>query len=402
MIMRLFVFAVLVILNIGTSLLSFGQTKETIDTLATATLPSMQVSLLTCGPGEELYSSFGHTAIRIKNSQENIDAVYNYGTFNFRDSLFYVKFTLGKLDYYLAKDYYADFVAGYHYEGRSVQEQVLNITQEDAQQLYRYLENNLLPQNKYYRYDFIHDNCATRVRDAFEQSLGTSFVWGDIIGNKKVSFRNVINDYLANNHWSRLGINILLGSNIDSAMSTHTAMFLPDFLFSSLATAKLSSQSVVKESSVIIEGNKPQSEWNGALILGIVVLVLAVIIYNVKSFYAFRIIFSRIVLAVMGLLGVLILFMWLGTEHQACNNNYNILWAVPTHIIIAFLTFTGKSWIRLYAMASISLLIVAILVHILGIQVMPLFELLPWFMVLMLIYMDMYRRSLIANSSANS
>lgn len=377
---------------------AFGQTSNTDTSAAQSIQPTKQISLLTCGTGDELYSSFGHTAIRIKELHTHKDIVYNYGTFNFRDSLFYVKFTLGKLNYYLAKDYYEDFLYGYRMEGRSVKEQVLDLSNEEIDRLYNFLEYNALPQNREYKYDFVHDNCATRVRDAFENALGPSLVMGNVVGEKKVSFRNVINEYLAQNHWSRLGINILLGSNVDSLMTSRSAMFIPFFLERSLGSAQLASKPVVSKTQTILEAKPQATNFNIPLIIGCLILFLAVLVYNVKSLEKFRNTLSRIFLFIFGLLGFLILFMWLGTEHQACNNNYNILWAVPTHLIVSFLAFKGKPWARLYAMFAISLLIVAILVHILGLQVMPLIELIPWFMILMLVYIDLYKQSMIGRT----
>lgn len=377
-------------------LLPFVGHAQIIDSVKIDTLnqtPTKQISLLTCGVGAELYSSFGHTAIRVKDLKTHKDIVYNYGTFNYNDSLFYVKFTLGKLEYYLARDYYEDFVSMYKMEGRSVKEQVLNISNEEAEQIYHYLEHNALPQNRSYKYDFIYDNCATRVRDVFENALGTSFRYADVVGDKKVSYRSIINEYLANNHWSRWGINILLGSNIDSSMNKRSALFLPELLFAALDKGKLGPQAVVGKNNLIIEGKAAETTPNIPLYMGIAILVIAMIVFNVKSMERIRIPFSRCILFLMGLIGVLILFMWLATDHQACANNYNILWAVPTHLIVAFLPYKGKLWSRMYALASMSLLIVAILVHILGLQVMPLIELLPWFVMLMLIYADMYKVS---------
>lgn len=364
------------------------------NTLTRSVHSTKQISLLTCGVGKDLYTSFGHTAIRIKYLQNNKDIVYNYGTFNFSDSLFYVKFTLGKLNYYLNKESFNDFIYAYQVENRSVKEQVLNLDEEDIDEIEQFLEYNALPQNRDYKYDFVFDNCATRVRDVFENVLAPQFVYGDILQDNKVSFRAVINEYLAQQHWARLGINLLLGSQMDSLMNTGSALFLPDLLHGAMASATLNSKEVVAKDITLNEGQPIQKNTNWPLIVGIVLLCFSLIVFNVKSLAGIRNLWSRLILFVFGALGLLMLFMWLGTDHRACSNNYNILWAVPTHFFAAFLKFKGKPWVRLYAFASISLLIVAILVHILAIQVMPLIEIIALFIILMLVYIEMYKQSI--------
>jgi len=378
-------------------LLSAGQLLYGQDTTAAASAPAAprkQISLLTCGVGEELYTAFGHTAIRIRDVETGSDVVYNYGTFNFYDSLFYVKFTLGKLNYYLDKEYFGDFVESYRMDQRMVKEQRLSLGDEEIGMIEKFLEHNVLPQNREYRYDFVFDNCATRVRDVFQNVLAPQFSYGDIMQGKKVSFRSVINEYLAQQHWPRLGINLLLGSQVDSLMNNESALFLPDLLHGAMSGATYNRKPVVFQEQVLLEGAPVPAVTNWPMIMGIILLVFSLLVFNIKALAPVKHIWSRIVLFVFGFLGLLMLFMWLGTDHQSCRNNFNILWAVPTHFIMAFLSFRHRAWVRLYAFAAISLLIVAIIVHILGIQVMPLVEILPWFFIAMLIYIDMYKQSI--------
>src|SRR5580765_926960 len=86
----------------------------------------IRLSIITCGPGDELYSLFGHTALRITDSSNNSDIVYNWGTFSFDEPNFYLKFLRGNLLYYVSADNFSDFLYEYSYEHRSVYEQVLN------------------------------------------------------------------------------------------------------------------------------------------------------------------------------------------------------------------------------------------------------------------------------------
>lgn len=377
-----------------------SSTHSEIDSISVnAPSENLIISILTCGPGSELYSSFGHTGVRIINKIYNTDEVYNYGTFNYGDPNFYSNFTLGKLNYYLTKSTYRDFIAEYKYDNRSVREQVLDINTKDADGILKYLENNLKPENRYYAYDFIYDNCATRVRDIFPRAIGMNFVFNDVMGKKEISYRNIINEYLQNLHWARTGINILLGSPVDSNMSNEGSMFLPDFLHSGLSLAKYYGGNIVKSDVILNAGQKPAKDpINQPLLVTIALLGLTVVSKYFKVLNGLQPFIFKTVLFISGLLGVIIAFMWLFTNHQSCNDNFNILWAFPANIVIAFLDPKGKSWSRLYGLLGITLLIVALIVHGLGIQNLPLVEMLPLMLSLFVIYFDMYQKSLVVRT----
>ena len=122
---------------------------------------SIRISLLTCAPGEEIYSLFGHTAIRYENPSQGIDVVFNYGLFSFNTPNFILRFSLGETDYQLGATDYAHFAAEYAFFGRSVWQQTLNLTEREKAELIRLLQENYRPENRVYRYNFFYDNCAT-------------------------------------------------------------------------------------------------------------------------------------------------------------------------------------------------------------------------------------------------
>src|SRR5690606_19067908 len=124
------------------------------------------------GPGERLFEAFGHSAVRVKDPLHHIDFVYNYGTFNFNQPNFYINFAKGYLEYYLSKTTFDRFEQVYRYYNRSISEQVLNLSYPQKQEIFFFLEQNALPENRYYFYDYLYDNCSTRIRDAFEEVLG--------------------------------------------------------------------------------------------------------------------------------------------------------------------------------------------------------------------------------------
>jgi hypothetical protein len=356
---------------------------------------AVRISILTCGVGDELYSSFGHTGVRVTDSIKHTDEVYNYGTFNFSDPDFYTKFTLGKLPYYLDKSSYRDFMYTYVEEKRNVKEQVLDFTPEQKKATLAYLENNLKPENREYKYDFLFDNCATRVRDIFPKVLGTEFYFGDVLGGKKIRYRDILNQYLISKHWERFGINLLLGSKVDSIMTDEGSMFLPDFIHKGLVHAKYRGKHVVLQSSTILEHKHVFSPgFNGPLWMMIGLLILTALSFLVRSFRYLKAVLRFLILLVTGLLGIFMLFMWLATDHQACADNFNILWAVPTNVVIAFLAHKKRFWLRIYALAAISLVIVALIVHLIGFQQLPLIELAPLLLCLMYIYIDMYKQNI--------
>jgi hypothetical protein len=156
-----------------------------------------QVSLLTCDPGDELYSAFGHNAIRVLDKNSGQDFVFNYGTFDFNVPFFYVKFTQRTLDYMLSVTTFDRFLMEYNYNRRGVREQILDLSPEQTMEMYKFLQINYLPQNRFYRYDFFYDNCATRIRDAMEEILGDQLDWNeDYWQKKKLSETLLMNMYI--------------------------------------------------------------------------------------------------------------------------------------------------------------------------------------------------------------
>jgi hypothetical protein len=352
----------------------------------------LRISLLTCGVGEELYSSFGHTGVRVIDSVKGMDVVYSYGTFDFSDPDFYTKFIRGKLLYYASKDVFEGFMQEYVYEHRKVGEQVLLLNGEQKQKIYSFLEWNVLPENRYYKYDFLFDNCATRIRDIGPDILGAGFKFGRALPvDSKITFRNIIDQYLAYKDWERFGIDILLGSRIDKVMSNSDVMFLPDYLRDGLAGATLDGRKVAGETRVILPqgGDVMHGGVNGPFLLTCIIALLTIAGLTMNKLKVLGRVMSFILMLTTGLLGCLVLFMWLGTDHQACQNNWNILWALPTNIVFAF----RKKRKDRYALIAILLLVVSLFLHLLHIQELPLLELMPLMVALLFVYGTVLRRS---------
>lgn len=315
---------------------------------------TLKISLLTCGTGEELYSTFGHSAIRVVDRVNHTDIVFNYGTFEFGPD-FYIQFIRGKLPYMLDVQRIEDFMAEYQYEQRSVIEQPLNLSCEEKLALYDSLRINAQPQHRYYKYDFLYDNCSTRILDIVAAKTNDSLVIGDILPAEVPSFRNLLHVYLnrSGQYWSKLGIDILLGAKLDKEVTNRQSMFLPDYLMKGFDSARIAGQPLVSRHNTLLEQSpRPTATpflMRPVVIFSILLLLIAVLqFWGGKKTAGLLLAFDRLYFFALGAVGILLLFMWFGTEHIVCSNNMNLLWAIPTHLPIAFLLAKKKEWIRKY------------------------------------------------------
>jgi hypothetical protein len=315
---------------------------------------NLRISLLTCGPGADLYTVFGHSGLRVIDSAAHTDIVFNYGTFEF-DEDFYVNFTLGKLLYSVSEQSFRDFMIEYRVEQRSVIEQDLNLGCREKHQLYDALLTNAMPQNRDYLYQYLFDNCSTRPRDMVKKNAGDSVQFKRILPDPAPTFRNLLHVYLDNGkqYWSEFGIDLLLGSKIDRSVSNEESMFLPDYLMKGFDSATVASAPLVAAKRILIPA-APQADEGFVLtpaIVTIALLILGVIVTISKSKRAQNI-FDAIFFFVLGLMGCFMLFMWFGTDHELCASNYNVLWTLPTHIIMAFFIRRNSSFVKKYFAVS--------------------------------------------------
>lgn len=318
-----------------------------------------QFSVLTCTPGADLYSLFGHSAIRFQDSIGGkwIDVVYNYGTFIFDDD-FYYKFAKGKLDYILSLESFANFQFEYIQSGRGIFEQVLYLTKSQKQKLFDLLEQNVLIENRTYRYDFFYDNCSTRIRDmiiratADSDSDGLGFYAPDtaaIHGMNRINFsfvypgnityRQAIQRYLDFQPWSDFGIDLALGLPCDREIGKMGFMFLPDSLMNDLHFALLGDNALTgPDIELLPQEYEPSVDefFTPAFVMMAVLIIhvlLSIIFWKKGKTY---IITDRIIFFTTGILGVLVVFLWFFTDHQATKWNLNLLWASPISLLLAF------------------------------------------------------------------
>ena len=322
---------------------------------------SAQISILTCDPGNELYSTFGHTGIRVMDPQLGLDSVFNYGIFDFKTEGFYIKFLRGKLDYILGKQSYSRFLREYNYYKRSVYEQVLDLDSIDRQKVYDFLTHNALKENRAYKYDFFFDNCSTRPKDVLEKSVGIPF--NTEPSNK--SFRNLLDEFLPGLPWSDFGIDLVIGSIADRKATQFESTFLPAYFMKALDTRKNGSTDLVKGKSTILDFSKEMQTrfkrpwFTPMLVFGILLCIEVLIFLFVKKKSRLVIAYDRLWYIIMGLASVLLLIMWFLTDHLATKANWNILWVHPFFLILGF----RKSYInnRILLLVSASLLILTLI-----------------------------------------
>jgi hypothetical protein len=319
---------------------------------------SLRISLLTVAPGNELYSTFGHTAIRLTDLKNGYDIVFNYGTFDFNTDWFYLKFALGQLDYLLTIQKFENFMESNIEEKRSVTEQLLSIPRVNKAIMVTLLLENYQPQNRSYRYKFFTDNCATRVRDV----LAFAFLDKETLRKPKIaadsSFRTLFTSYLTKMPWSCFGIELVLGKMTDNKAG-YDAMFLPDILKLTLSQAsEFEEHKVVAEEEVIYKGENAEikNSWFTPVIMALLVLISTIVI---QFFPSGSHIFDRVYFLVFGLLGLFITSLSVLSHHQELNWNFVILLFLPTNIYLTFVK-SQKNMAK-YAAVAFSLTTLALL-----------------------------------------
>ena len=325
----------------------------------------IRISLLTCTPGEELYSTFGHTAIRVTDSSSVTDYVFNYGTFNFEEPGFYTKFVRGKLLYYLSVENFQDFQYAYQAENRGITEQVLNMSPAEKISLMEALNENAKDQNKYYKYDFFLDNCTTRARDVLDKFKPTHPVFNPVMP-PGTRFRQAIHQYLDRNekYWSKLGIDLLLGEPTDAVMTTAQSQFLPDNLMESFDSSNANHELVLSSTNLYpVQQQKSSGSFFTPMIVFSLLFILIVLLHfsTNQRVSVFLQGFNGVFFFLTGAMGLLFIFMWTGTDHSMTKNNYNLMWAWPTNTIIAFFVNSKQKWARKYFGISSILLILVLL-----------------------------------------
>lgn len=337
---NLFIFLYLIIFFLCAPVVA-AQTQEQREN----TPDSVRISLLTCAAGQEIYSLFGHTAIRYENYTRGIDAVFNYGIFNFNAPNFVFRFALGETDYQLGVSDYERFTAEYNYLGRDVWQQTLNFTPKEKERLITLLEENYRPENRVYRYNFFYDNCATRPRDLIEKAIDGNLQYADNMTdtNIGISFRDLLHKYSEGHPWSRFGMDLCMGSKADKPIDRRLMMFVPFYVQEYFNKAQIIDKNkqarplVLTEEKIIITGDGETGQLSegftpmqAALLLFI--LVGGATIYGLrcgKTLWGI----DLVLFFAAGVAGCILAFLALFSEHPAVSPNYLLFVFHPLHLL---------------------------------------------------------------------
>jgi hypothetical protein len=317
---------------------------------------SAKIYLITLSPGSETYAAFGHSALRVSDPHRGFDYVYNYGTFDFETSNFYLKFGFGRLMYFLSISNYNDFYTAYKMWGQAMWEQKLNLTNKEKWQLMSNLQKNYQTEERFYRYGFFRDNCSTRIRDIIEKSVDGKLLYDTSFIKRPESFRMLFSAYLQKDPWVLFGIDILLGKGTDSIAGIRDYMFLPANMMNLFTSAKISDRGTMRplsQNPVLLypttltfdEPNPLTSPVAIFCALLCIVLIFSFIGFKKNRYFKW---FDVVLYLITGLLGLLLFVMMLFSWHPEVWTNSNIVWANPVNLVFAVgLIFSSKArWLR--------------------------------------------------------
>lgn len=337
--------------------------------------PDARISVITCGPGTDLYAQFGHSAFRVQDPSQGLDWVYNYGTFDFDTPNFYMKFARGKLLYALSRTDFPNFLYTYQLEGRWVSEQLLDLDQGQKAVLFEFLERNHRPENRYYQYDFLDENCATKIPDVLGEVLGPGLDMVTGFSGDGSTYRELIQENLQANSWSSLGIDLALGAVVDRKASPLGYSFLPEYVRQLVGGATLKGEPLIlRERDILDLPNPVNIRYFTAnpLFWSLLLLVFTATISWIDFQNGSR---SRwmdfLLFLTTGLTGLLIAFLWFFTDHTSTAWNFNILWAFPVNGYIAFILLQKKKpddRLQRYLMALLGLIGVCLILWVTGVQ----------------------------------
>ena len=294
--------------------------------------PNTTVSVITCGTGDEMYSLFGHTALRIRDVTNQIDEVYNYGTFDFNTPNFYLKFIKGDLQYMATSNTYEDFIAEYVYEKRPVYEQILNLSQEQKQHLFTTLNTTLSSDERFYTYKFIDKNCTTMVVNLLNKILGQNILVKTV--NTDITYREILYTCFQDHFYEKLGTSILFGGKVDQKA---TQLFLPSELQQSIQTTIYNNEPLCMENKTLLEFKENStpvfSLWNNYYSLCLILLVI--LVFNNPKLYMFY-------FFILGLMGLFLTLASIYSLHPELANNYNILLFNPALLLLLYFYFKNN------------------------------------------------------------
>jgi hypothetical protein len=347
----------------------------------------IKISILSIGEGQSLADAFGHTGIRIIDKKTNSDVVFNFGIYDYNAPNFYSNFVKGRPVYKLGVQNYISFINNYIKQDRYIIEHVINLDKKATQKIINLLVKNLEDPN--YIYDYLRDNCSTRVADLFikqtEQPQNTKI---DILTEN--SYRKLIHSKINENSWGALGIDLCLGAIMDRKISIKETLFLPEKLMQYLdSLIEKDSKSITKniifspQSSLLYNENLPNPLLINSLLS--VLLIFITFLNFKKSIWKKWI--DILIYFSSGTLGLLVIYLWFFSNHFASAQNFNFLWAFPFNLIMvyALLRENPPNWAVNFIKLNIILLVLLFIHWATGVQKYNI-TLLPIFIALLVRY----------------
>ncbi len=335
---KLFLFLTIIILSASPKLHS----QDTTD---------VELYLITCDPGTETYSHYGHSALRVVTPADNRDLVYNWGVFDFSTPNFAWKFAKGRLNYMLAVYPYKRFLKDYAYEQRSVYIQRINLENSEIEILLSLLAENLKPENIKYRYDFFYDDCSTRIRDLLEKSLGKSLVYVPIQTDDQPTFREKVGEYQKGYPWLDLGIDLIMGISADKKAYPRDQMFLPFDLQRELSEARVNRGEkmipLLRNPKAAVKFPLPELNMkfysSPLIILGIILILIIIFSAKFKG-KTINNALDIILFSGYSILALLMIFFNFFTDHEQMKWNLNIIWLNPFLLLCLISLVMNKNW----------------------------------------------------------
>ena len=319
---------------------------------ASGTNGNIKVSVLTCSPGQEVYSLYGHTAIRVQDKTMGTDHVFNYGVFDFNTEYFVWKFVLGHTDYICMAAPWEYFIAEYQHRGSSVVAQELYLTDSEALKVRDYLYNNIRKENCVYRYNFLTCNCTTRVMDCIESCIEGELVYS---WNKEpLTYRDILHQYTKSFPWTQDGNDMLLGADVDTLLSHHATCFIPEYYQNALSGAVVRNEfqdtrQLVSQTQTLVKANPNAAKQKTGLPLGPmeagwVLFALGILTMSIEFLVRKMLWPLDIILMLLhGLAGCIITFLFFFSEHPAVDSNWLVGIINPLPLIILPYT-TRAAW----------------------------------------------------------
>jgi len=301
---------------------------------------SIEASVLTCAPGPKVYELYGHTALRLHDLRTGADSVYNYGMFDSRKPHFVWHFILGETDYELDRCDFRRFAASYLSRGRSIDEQVLDLTAEEKWRLLRLLETNARPENKRYRYNYLYDNCTTRAVEQISRSVAGRLEYRPAAGPRP-TYRDIVHEFSADHPWLRFGQDLLLGCEVDTALSREGEMFSPVYAEAHLQGAVVVAADGTARPLVKLARRYPAAEAPAeepclltpmACALLLLLLTAAVSLREARRRRAQRW-FDYLLMLAQGGTGCIVALLFFCSAHPAVGSNWLIVWLNPLPLL---------------------------------------------------------------------